>query len=174
MSNSNPENNNITIARNLSEKYEFYLLALVFTVLAFTVQTADMVNRYYQYCFEIGAWVLFAVSGLVGLSRLEWLPIAYKQCGLSQEEKDNISKFVHGLAGGNLVNKDGEEWQEADMARAKNDLELQNKAREKKIETLEKISIIKFYVHKWSFLLGLVILIVSRAISHLVKVGVIS
>ncbi len=169
MDNMPKENENFRIARELSQKYEFYLLALVFTVLAFSVQTAEMLDRYYQYCFEIIAWVLFLISGLVGLSRIEWLPVAYKHYGSSEIEENNLKHVNQG----NVVDENGEDWIAQDLVKAKRELENNILERKQKLEVLEKATIVKFGWHKWCFLLGLLSLIISRAIFHLIKIGVI-
>ena len=59
------------------------------------------------------------------------------------------------------------------LSQAKNKLEQQNILTERKIEGMNRTAILKYQMHKWCFILGLMSLIVSRAISHLLKVGVI-
>lgn len=168
MNKSTPEDGNLKIAIELSQKYEFYFLALVFTVLALSVQTAEMINKYYQYLYEIGAWVLFAISGLAGLSRLEWLPIAYKHYSASATEKNNLSH----VKSGNIMDENGETWSSESLTKAQIDLEQNLKKREVRIGQLERSSIIKYKCHKWCFIFGILSLIISRTIFQLIKIGV--
>ncbi len=47
MANPNIENTNFQISRQISEKFEFYFIALVFTVLGLTIQTSSFSKNYY-------------------------------------------------------------------------------------------------------------------------------
>lgn len=58
-------------------KFEFYLLALVFTVLALAIQTSEFQARWHTDALEILGWFLLLISGISGLLRLEKIPIAY-------------------------------------------------------------------------------------------------
>lgn len=168
MNKSTPEDGNLKIAIELSQKYDFYFLALVFTVLALSVQTAEVINEYYQYFYEIGAWTLFSISGLAGLSRLEWLPNAYIHYSSSEIEKNNLKAVKNG----NIMNEKGETWPSESLSKAENNLERQIKKREKEIGRIERSSLIKYRWHKWCFILGIFSLIISRAIFQLIKIGV--
>ena|ERR1017187_3553235 len=66
----------------LQEKFELYLLGLIFTVLALAVQTAkfDNINIIAAY-FELVSWVALLISGLVGLWRMELIPVTACQVG---------------------------------------------------------------------------------------------
>jgi len=163
----NNENPNITIAREISQKFEFYFIALVFTVLALSIQTSSFTKIYFQYLFEIFAWCCFLISGLAGLSRLEWLPIAYRHHGSQDIEKNNLSAVNEGIHGRPILDSTGGEWTDEQLQKSKRELEEQIAKRNKKIEMLEMTSIFKYKIHKWSFVIGLISLIVSRTIINL-------
>ncbi|MEO0558055.1 MAG: hypothetical protein AAF170_07715 [Bacteroidota bacterium] len=59
-----------------SDKLEYYRIALTFTLLALAVESADFTSSLIPSAFELGAWSLLFVSGVLGLSRLDhasWL-----------------------------------------------------------------------------------------------------
>jgi hypothetical protein len=170
MTEKNQENPNITTSIELSRKFEFYFIALVFTILGLSVQTASIVREYYQYVFEILAWVSLLVSGLAGLSRLEWLPVAYQHYGCSEIEKNNLNVISQGLEGRTVINEKGQAWPGANLNNAKQELENQIKKRDKEISEIEKRTTMKYQIHKWAFVVGIISLVVSRSILHLMKI----
>lgn len=170
MSNSNNENANITIARELSQKFEFYFIALVFTILGLSVQTATITKENYQFIFEILAWCSLLVSGLAGLSRLEWLPIAYRHYGSAEIEKRNLNAMNQGLEGRPIINEEVKEWTEEELNKAKLELKNQLDKRNTEINKVDKCTILKYRIHKWAFIIGICSLVVSRIILNLRKI----
>ena len=71
MNQSSEEDKNLTIAVDLQNKFEFYFIGLVFTVLALSIQTASIAKGHIQYFFEIFAWFSLLLSGFSGLLKLE-------------------------------------------------------------------------------------------------------
>ena len=69
------ENSSVT-PQSVMEKYEFYFLALTFTILGASIQTADF-SAYSKagVVAEIVGWAALGLSGLVGLSKIEALPV---------------------------------------------------------------------------------------------------
>lgn len=63
------------IAQQTQEKFEFYLLSLVFTLLALSVQTAKFGGSIAADALELGGWLFLIISGFTGLSRMEWVPV---------------------------------------------------------------------------------------------------
>lgn len=65
--------------KSVLEKFEFYFLGLTFTLLGASIQTSSF-NSYpcFSIYLELTAWGLFIISGLVGLSKVEWVsPILF-------------------------------------------------------------------------------------------------
>ena len=170
MNNKNQENPNITIARELSQKFEFYFIALVFTILGLSVQTASIIKDYYQYVFEILAWCLLLVSGLSGLSRLEWLSIAYRHYGSAEVEKNNLNAMNQGLGGRTIINEEEREWTNEELHQAKLRLEQQKIKREIESNKVDRRTVIKYRIHKWAFVIGAISLVISRVILNLKKI----
>jgi len=57
------------------EKIEFYFLGLTFTLLALAVQTFKPSTSLTADVVETGGWLLLLISGLVGVSKIEWIPV---------------------------------------------------------------------------------------------------
>lgn len=84
-------------SRQLQEKFEFYVLALIFTLLGLAVQTAKFGSYPIADRFELLGWLSLLLSGTVGLSRIEWLPVAYKKnCSLT-DHKSELAAIVAGV-----------------------------------------------------------------------------
>ena len=62
---------NTAIAQRIQEKFDAYLLGLIFTILGLSIQTAKFGPSATADAFEVISWVLFLVAGLTGLSRFE-------------------------------------------------------------------------------------------------------
>ena len=76
------------IAHNTQEKFDFYVLGLVFTLLALSIQTADLGKYAVADVFELLGWVCLFVAGLSGLWRLEYRPVQrVKQLKLEELEQ---------------------------------------------------------------------------------------
>ena len=65
---------NIHAAQRFQERFEFYLVALTFTLLGLAAQTAAFGDLIVADLIELGAWGALLLSGLTGLARLEGIP----------------------------------------------------------------------------------------------------
>lgn len=68
---------NSIVGQRIQEKFQFYVLALTFTVLGLSVQTSSFGVSRLADGLELAAWAALAVSGLVGLWRVEGTPHLY-------------------------------------------------------------------------------------------------
>ena len=77
---------NTQAGQRFQEKFEFYLVALAFTILGLAAQTAEFGNFVWADLAELSAWGALLLSGLTGLARLEDIPHIYKLFGLRSEK----------------------------------------------------------------------------------------
>jgi hypothetical protein len=79
---------NILIAHRTQDKLEFYALALTFTVLGLSIQTAKFEGNVWANLLELLGWIALLTSGLVGLRRLEEKPNLYNLFALQVQYND--------------------------------------------------------------------------------------
>ncbi|MGA2774809.1 MAG: hypothetical protein ABSE81_01960 [Candidatus Omnitrophota bacterium] len=170
MNDINAENENKAFARNLSHKFEYYLIALTFTILGLSVQTSSLSAEHFQYVFEFLAWISLLLSGLFGLWRFEYVPVVYREYGQQQIEETNLDAFNQGLAGRSIVKQNGAEWLPEEMKRAKEALEVNIAERKDKLGELESSIHLRYKIHRWAFIIGVVSLVISRGILGIDKI----
>jgi hypothetical protein len=81
------------IAQQTQEKFEFYLLSLVFTLLALSIQTAKFGTAITADALELAGWLSFIVSGIAGLWRMEWVPLIRIKLAQQQGFEGEIIKM---------------------------------------------------------------------------------
>lgn len=167
MKNQTPENQNYKIAIEISNKFEFYFIALVFTILGLSIQTSSLNKIFFQYIFELAAWGFLLTSGLAGLSRLEWMSIFYRHHGELQEEQRILDMLDQGTKGRPIFKSLGESWTLGALKEEKARVEERVTLRKREIEKVNKWTLWKYKIQKWSFVVGLIALIISRGIGGL-------
>jgi hypothetical protein len=146
---------------NTQQKFEFYLLALVFTVLALSIQTAKQFSCI-QSIIEILSWVSFLISGLAGLSRMEWIPVSYMYYSNLTKGKSFASEAKSGR---NVLHESGRIMTDKEVADLVKEVDDRIEDRKNILKKIESRIEIKYTIHKWLFVIGLVLLIISRSIS---------
>jgi hypothetical protein len=152
---------NQEISIQTQQKFEFYLLALVFTILGLSIQTAKLTSCY-QGIIELAAWASFLLSGLAGLSRMEWIPVSYQHYSKLTKEK-SFSRDAQ--AGRSVLHESGQPMSAQEVAEFIKLAEDKIEERTKIMERIDSRDKIKYTLHKWLFVAGLVLLIMSRAIN---------
>ena len=150
-------------AQQLQEKFELYLLALIFTILGLAVQTAKPGTNSIADILEIFSWLALLCSGVVGLSRLEWIPVAHKYyakaTSIQNELQELTSQKNSGITHIEVIGqKTSISIFEAITDRLK-DLKILSEEKEK----IEKSTLKKYTLHKRLFITGLIFLICARA-----------
>jgi len=151
---------NQEISIQAQQKFEFYFLALVFTVLGLSIQTAVFASET-QSAIEIIAWVFFLISGLAGLSRMEWIPVSYIHYSKLTEEESIVKE----AKADRPLMKSGQLLSKIEVEDLVQRVENRIKERTKIMDNLDIRSKVKYFLHKWMFVVGLVLLVVSRAIN---------
>jgi hypothetical protein len=89
------------IAVSYREKFEIYLLTLTFSILGLSVQTAEFGSSAFQDSLELLGWLSLLASGLVGIVRAEWVPVAYEIQGkihtIERQRGDMIAASQRGI-----------------------------------------------------------------------------
>lgn len=169
--NNNNENENLIIAREISHKFEFYFLALVFTILGFSLQTASFTKNHFQYIFEIVALLSFLISGLAGLSRIEWLGVAFRHSGAIQDTQKRLDIINQGLQGRPIVGTSGKPFTEEKLLKEKKDLDENISGHKKRGDKVDESISLKYMIHKICFILGIICLTISRILFHIQKIN---
>lgn len=155
------------IAQQHQQKFEFYIVALVFTVLALSIQTANENATFLNSVLELSAWTCLLLSGLTGLSRLEWYSITlflfhYREIDESgakrlREAKERGDEYV------TILGTENEEPIDEHIQRKEKLIEKKNRD----IERVSKRGTLKYRIHKYAFVLGLILLLASRGLNLL-------
>lgn len=160
--NESPSMTSEEYARQLQEKIDFYLLALVFTLLGLAIQTAKFQSSDVADALELTGWLSLAVSGVAGLSRLEWLPVShlgFHRISTLTSEKTSLEKLA--ISGQTKLQvTDSDTPQDITWLISKRDEAIDNL--EKNMDDLQESTLSKYRVHKVCLLLGIALLTGAR------------
>ncbi len=151
------------IALETQSKFQFYFLGLVFTLLAVSVQTAKLGVATYADGFELVGWISLLVSGIAGLWHMEYVPIMRVNMARQSEYEEEIADLKKmQLQGQTQI------FVVAEGTSKPIGLMIQN--REKAVSVLKDVikkhdrsNYVKYQVHRWGFILGIVCVMISRA-----------
>lgn len=150
--------NNQEISIRVQEKFEFYLLSLTFVILGLSIQTASFGSSMVSDGFELAAWILLLVSGLIGLSRMEWFPQLYKLAHEIEikEQYGEKAKLRKMRGETQILEEDRKQQPIEDSVNKLKDLEEKNK--------------LKYRRYRITFKLGIISLICGRGYSPLAEI----
>ena len=155
---------NTEIAQELQSKYQFYLLGLVFTVLALAVETATFNGPPLADALELLGWVFLLVSGVTGLIRFEGLPKSYQIFDAEERLKHDRTRIANAKAIGHS---------EVFLASEQKDVPIEAYLRSvnEKIskaaafqKTLSEKATLRYTIHRWLFVCGIVAIAGSRGL----------
>jgi hypothetical protein len=161
------ENKNYAVAIDIQNKFDFYFIGLIFTLLGLSIQTSQFIAKNnLQNTSEVVGWVLLAISGLLGMSRLEWKPVMYRHFGELDSEKDTLNTLTQNINRATFINPDTGNKHPIDVIQ-KDIISYKQRVeiREGEIDKIENSSNLKYTLQKLSFFIGLVSLMLSRVLA---------
>jgi len=150
------------VAQQQQEKFEFYLLSLVFTLLALSVQSAKFGSSTLVDTLELSGWVSLLISGIAGLWHMESSPIIRVKMAQKQEFAEYISQMKELQLKGQtkiILLETSSEESIADLI--KNRQHAIN-VLGPFIKNLEWYNYIKYDAHRYGFVLGVVLVVIAR------------
>jgi hypothetical protein len=149
---------------SVMEKYEFYFLALTFTLLGASIQTVKF-DEYstINSLLELLGWFAFILSGVIGLSKIENLPSLITIRNETNAHEGYVSELQKARALGTTVVRISQtgELMEIDqvIATVEGNVDTWNS----RLESFGRWHEIKHVAQKYLFLLGLFLIAISRA-----------
>lgn len=146
------------------EKYEFYFLGLTFTLLAASIQTVDF-GEYSKAnsLIELAGWLAFGVSGVIGLSKIEYLSSLIAVRNNKDQNAEYASQLKKVKAMGTPSVRIAQTGEQQDIDKVIAVLEENTKTWEKRLDQFGRAHEIKHLTQKYAFLVGLLLVSVSRA-----------
>jgi len=162
MSSPPPKSTERAIAQQSQEKFEFYLLSLVFTLLALAVQSATFGAILPKNGLELLAWLLFLISGLSGLYRLEWIPVARASMADKRSLEEEVFKMKELQLQGQSELLVLDTGKRQSIAERMENRKLGIDALEQKIRRIEGRVQAAYEIHKYTFVIGLISVACAR------------
>nr|WP_320010111.1 hypothetical protein [uncultured Desulfobulbus sp.] len=159
---------NTQVGQRIQEKFRFYTLSLIFTLLGLAVQTAKFGTSMHADLIELGSWGFLLISAFTLMSHIEWSPQLYRLFDLQSDLKSDQQNLKKALSSGSPVIDKYQHPINPD-----NYLQILEKRLsiiDNQIGKIDTGSQWKHKIHKASFLLGLMFLITSRAYSPITSI----
>ena len=149
------------IAQRQQERFEFYIVSLVFTLLVLSIQTAEFGHSKISDILEITGWIMLVISGVSGLWRLEYLPVERIKLTQRDEYEKNKKSLEIGAKQLNTVQSIPDSIQKyQDVIKLLDPI----------IKNLERSNLRKYTVHRYSFIVGLCFLVISRSYLPIIEI----
>jgi hypothetical protein len=157
--------NEHAVAHQSQEKFQFYGVALAFTILGLSIQTATFEGHVAARICELLSWLALLISGLSGLSHLEWNPVIRIQMVRKDALEANSNQLVtqrnQGIREVNVLQDNKVVSIEGRIAEYKSYIDKLDS----QITKLDNKAEIKYTIFKWSFVIGIALLAASRSIT---------
>ena len=149
---------------SILEKFEFYFLGLTFTLLGAAIQTATFAGHSHASVFaEIIGWAGFALSGLIGLSKVENLSVVIYLRNRKNEFENNKSQFEQAKASGIPSAKIAQTGEVMSIDAVIDKAGESASRYEEQLDKTGKRHEIKAIIQRWAFVFGLLSTAVARA-----------
>jgi hypothetical protein len=159
-----PDQRPIDVAIERQGKFDLYFVGLTFTVLGLAVQTAKVGVYYTADVAEILGWIALLFASISGLRRLEWAPEHYR---LQDFKQDQESKRFEG--GKIMLTNPGAQFTVAPTGETISAKKYVADAQgaitmiDKRLDELSNLGVRLAKWHRYGFLVGVVLVAVSRA-----------
>jgi len=158
------------VAQRSQEKFEFYLVGLAFTLLALSIQTAKFGQSNLSDAFELSGWVSLAVSGLIGLWRLEYIPVIRTKIAIKAEFDEKIDELreleLKGVKELFVLESQANQSIEDRLSEYKKGVSVLDPV----ITKLEKHGSVKYQIHRYTFVVGVFLLMFARGYIPMKKI----
>ena len=160
------------IAHKTQEKFEFYVISLVFTLLALSIQTAKFGDLVIADTLELLGWLCLLISGIAGLWRLEYITVERLKKVQKDEFENKIFELrelqVKGVQEIHVLETNSNQ----SIAQRIESFQTGVSVLGPVIDKLERANFQKYKTHRYLFVAALVCLLSSRSygpLTHLVK-----
>lgn len=151
-----------SVAQKTQEKFEFYIISLVFTLLALSIQTAKFGSSVTADTLELSGWFALLVSGISGLWRMEFIPVQR----IKMAQRDDLEKKIYelkelqlkGVKEAYVLQTDSSQPLEQRKKNYQDGIE----ALDPLIKKLDRHNMVKYYTHRYSLVIGVFLLVVAR------------
>jgi hypothetical protein len=154
-------------ARQLQEKFELYLIALVFTILGLAIQTAKFGTNDLGDAFELAGWLCLMGSGITSLLRMELLPVAQLELHKKQNFEEELTQYRKLFANGQGLIQNIVDNNTLSIPNLIEDRVSKVQMYENRISKLQGKIYRGYLFHKWLLVGGLIFLGASRSFSPL-------
>lgn len=145
------KSSDIQSAQDVHHRLEFYLVAVAFTVAAFAIQTGEFSGKMIGDAAEAASWFLLTTSGLLGLWRLEYIPVMYR-----------VNDFMY-RKNGAICDYSAHPEHADSVALLKKQIEEV----QPKLELMENRNSRKYFWQKLCFVFGLISLLIARLLGQM-------
>jgi len=143
---------------------------LIFTILGLAIQTAKLGTSRVADSLEILGWLSLAFSGLSGLSRLEWVPVALKTGSQLQDIRKERQQLADAAEAGLQLIPVVDQPEPANIHEVIANRDDAIGKVEAHIDKMDQRIRLKYDIHKWSFVIGLLLLIAARGYGPVVGI----
>jgi len=155
-------NPNLERVASTKEKLELYMISLCFAVLAVSVQTSEFGRGAVPDWAELIGWVALLVSGLMGLWRMEYVPVTLENLVKLDRMEDRISSLNDAKRRGTrevLLEAENRVVGIDELIKSNQDAIARAAPL---VKGQERSLLVKYFVHRYSMVGGFVLLMVSR------------
>jgi hypothetical protein len=153
----------IDVAIERQGKFDLYFIGLTFTVLGLAVQTAKVGVYYVADTAEILGWIALLIASFSGLRRMEWLPEHYRLQDLKHDQE--AKRFEGGKI---MLSNPGAQFTVAPTGETISATQYVANAEDgiakidKRLDDLTAMAVRLAKWHRYGFLVGVLLLAVSR------------